>query len=864
MALSAPTSLATAVNTGTSAAATTASFTPAANSLVIVVVSSFTASGTAAVTYSISDTLGGYSWTKVEATNGGVGNATTATIFYAVAPGSPTAGTVTVTPSSTGLASWGMLVQPFQITGNATSSPVAATGTAASATVTLSGVPASTSEVLVLGSAGQGSDPASTQPSGMTALFTDVHSGTYTYSTAGYKNGSASQGNTFGSLPNPASVAIEVVQPAAVPFSPGALPITLRIDATGTAFGAAPTWTDQTAALRTSGDGQPVTITWGRQDEQGEPQPRTCTFLLDNLTGAFTPGHASAASGWDVGARVNVRMTVGASTYDRFDGYVDSIEPTWPGGVQSWSVVKVSCTDVTARLAIGQPLRSLAEQEILEDGPSAFWPLTEPSNSVSAGDVSGRQVESLTPVASKYGAGTFELGADGPTSEFTSARFAHGTDLLSFSVLQADPVVAPQTPPYSLEFWFVVDNLINNGSSSPIYENIMLSSGNSDGELLTVGVGDVYNFQPGQVKVLFQTQSIGGYSAGAGSNGVRVDDQQWHHFAMTLAANGVTTKSYLDGALVRTSTASGTMQLTPTYLRIGGTLLPYTGRPMLPFDGRLSLVAFHNTELSAARVLAHYQSGAQLLVERSDQRYARIAGYANIGTTGLPTGQATMAGQNTSGKNVTEALADVARTEGTVSFTNGAGALTFQARNTRYTPSSTLSLTADDIDPDTTLRRDRQGFANEITVTRDGGATQRVVDTTSQTAKGRFDGGSFTVMPSTDFDALQNAAWQVAVRKTPKNRLPSVKVNLTEQTDNTFIGNVLSASISTLLTVTGLPSQAPASSVSLFIEGATESISVRDWTVEFFTSPSLPFTTLRADGSPSTRTKLDNGLKIPF
>jgi hypothetical protein len=641
--------------------------------------------------------------------------------------------------------------------------------------------------------------------------------------------------------------------------------VTLRIDATGTAFGAAPTWTDQTAALRTSGDGAPVQITWGRQDEQGEPQPRTCTFLLDNLTGAFTPGHASAAAGWDVGARVNVRLTVGASTYDRFDGYVDSIEPTWPGGVQSWSVVKVSCTDVTARLAIGQPLRSLAEQEILEDGPSAFWPLTEPSDSSTAGDVSGNQVGSLTPAVSKYGPGTIDFGADGPTAEFSAAKFAHGTSLVANTVLTGPPSAAPQAPPYSVEMWFVVDSLNSNGSSIPTYENILLKTGTSAKAAMSLGVGDLYNFNPGEVVGFFSIDGVTGVPIG--SNGVRVDDARWHHFVATLSADGLTAKSYLDGALVATNVSATAIVMPPAaFLRVGGSLVgtPLGDPTELAFDGRLALVAFYNTQLSAARVLVHYQAGAQLLVERSDQRYARIAGYANIGTTGLPTGQATMAGQNTSGKNVTEALADVARTEGTFSYATGAGALTFQARNTRYTPTSTLSLTADDIAADTTLRRDRQGFANEITVTRDGGATQRVVDTTSQAAKGRFDGGSFTVMPSTDYDALQNASWQVAVRKTPKNRLPSVTVNLTEQTDNTFIGNVLTAGISTLLTVTGLPTQAPASSVDLFIEGGTETISVRDWTVEFFTSPSLPFTTLRADGTASSRTKLDNGLKIPF
>jgi hypothetical protein len=211
--LSTPTALTAAVLASAEAAITSAAFTPAARSLIIVAVSSFTASGTGAVTYSITDTLGGLAWSKVESTNGGTGNAATATLFYAIAPASPGSGTVTVTPSTTGAGTFGAYVRVFGITGNATSSPVAATGTSATATVALSTAPAATSEVVVLGTAGQGSDPATTQPPGVTALDTDVHSGSYTYTTIGYKNGSASQSNTFGgSLPNGAAVALEVVE----------------------------------------------------------------------------------------------------------------------------------------------------------------------------------------------------------------------------------------------------------------------------------------------------------------------------------------------------------------------------------------------------------------------------------------------------------------------------------------------------------------------------------------------------------------------------------------------------------------------------------------------------------------------------
>lgn len=163
-------------------------------------------------------------------------------------------------------------------------------------------------------------------------------------------------------------------------FGPDA---TLRIDASGTAFGDAPTFIDYTQYLMAKAGAR---ITWGRQDELSEPPPATCTFELKNDTGAWTPGNALAPAGWDVGARVRVSVEHEAVSYDRFDGYVDSIEPTWVGGVHTWNVVKVSCTDITARLARSQPLKSLVVQEMLADDPAYLYPLSEPTGS-AAGDV---------------------------------------------------------------------------------------------------------------------------------------------------------------------------------------------------------------------------------------------------------------------------------------------------------------------------------------------------------------------------------------------------------------------------------------------------------------------------------------------
>lgn len=214
----------TAAATSTSQAATTsASFTPAAGALVIVVLTAFTGSGASAFIYSISDTLGGLSWTKVERSIFSSPNATTTTIFTAFAPASPIAGTVTVTPSVTGSTGFGMVMEVVQVTNTA---GVGATGVGSGASATLSQAPASTSLVLAANTVGLGSDPGVTQPTGFTALFTDTHAGTNSYGTVGYKNGSASQTVTFtNGSSNAATVVIEIQAPSSIAASFSGIPV---------------------------------------------------------------------------------------------------------------------------------------------------------------------------------------------------------------------------------------------------------------------------------------------------------------------------------------------------------------------------------------------------------------------------------------------------------------------------------------------------------------------------------------------------------------------------------------------------------------------------------------------------------------
>lgn len=93
-------------------------------------------------------------------------------------------------------------------------------------------------------------------------------------------------------------------------------------------------WTDLSDDVRIA-DG----VQWGYGIRGSGPQDRVAstgslTFALDNsesnsasLVGYYSPDHANARSGFDVGIRVRVRLTYASTTYTRFIGRVGSIVP---------------------------------------------------------------------------------------------------------------------------------------------------------------------------------------------------------------------------------------------------------------------------------------------------------------------------------------------------------------------------------------------------------------------------------------------------------------------------------------------------------------------------------------------------------
>jgi hypothetical protein len=84
-------------------------------------------------------------------------------------------------------------------------------------------------------------------------------------------------------------------------------------------------------------------------------------------------------------------------------------------------------------------------------------------------------------------------------------------------------------------------------------------------------------------------------------------DAGWHHWVVTRSTNGTTTRIYKDGVDVTTSLGAQTFSNTTSNLFIGAFV---ASGPRFFFDGAIDEVAIYNTELSSARVSAHYDAAS--------------------------------------------------------------------------------------------------------------------------------------------------------------------------------------------------------------------------------------------------------------
>lgn len=573
-----------------------------------------------------------------------------------------------------------------------------------------------------------------------------------------------------------------------------------------------PTWTDVTDYVRHS---DAISISHWREAEGEECSPSSLSLVLNNEDGRFTPGNSASPHYPNVtkGRRIRVRSSVNGVTYDRFNGYVDEWTVEWPGKVSPLATCEVTASSRMARLGSTSEMRSIVEEEILGDDPVAYYTLAEPVGSVTASDSSGTSKPQL------YGRKTTPTfgEATGPGNDsLTGVTLTGGWLQATFSTAIV---------PASIECWF--------------------STTGNDGYVIAMG-DMAASVTPG-----------GKMSDGVGSNSTpSVNDGNVHHVVLTR--NGSDVVAYLDGAQFSSTAGGSSSSAVDMYV---GDAFSFTG-PVMTVS--VTHAAVYTTALSAARVADHYASGVDAFAgEFAGERLEHYARFAGVGAADqdFETGQSTLAHIDTAGKTVLAAMRTVEETEGGVLFDALDGKLTFHDRAHRYGADSsfTLDYASGQIANELRPVLDDQMMCNDMTVTKADVPAEEVAETPEEeipvsqgvssrvTDQGSIDDyGSYRQsleLATTDGNEPNNrAAWIVSRYADPTVRVSSLEVQLASSAIGTALTqSILSAEVGTMLTLTNLPSNAPSSSMRLFVEGLSESITADSHVVGISTSPAELF-----------------------
>lgn len=503
---------------------------------------------------------------------------------------------------------------------------------------------------------------------------------------------------------------------------------------------------------------------------------------------------------------------LGATVHPRFFGLVNEWPVEWKGLM---STATINCSDLFTWASVNKQLQPMLVQEVLLDRPTVYFPLTEPSDSVSAGDLAGTQgVGSLAATQAgaggtlEFGAGTGPAGAGGAAAPvFTPASTSAGKYLsadLGQSFVDANLNFRVRG-----ECWF----------STSTDGRVLWALASAD-----ASVKLIVSLESGTGKLKVEYQSDGSALASVVAATPNLADGALHYVLFNQFADQVT----VDGTTYTATTiASSDLRL----LTVGG----YASTRL--WSGTIAHLALYIRSVTTAELTPHYTTGTtEHIGEDADVRLARLGSYAGLGVTVQGSTFDPVASQSALGSSALQHMREIETTEsGKLLTTRNAGPLLFQSRDLRYNPIPAITLDYADLETDDVrYAYDDQKMVNTVTASRPGGATQRVLNQASVDSYGEKS-KDLQLLKTTDNASLDAANWLVSRYAQPVAEVRQVPVEAYSMPLATYRA-LLSADVSTVLGINGLPSQAPTSTTSVFVEGYTERIGLSKHRIDFHTS----------------------------
>ena len=524
-------------------------------------------------------------------------------------------------------------------------------------------------------------------------------------------------------------------------------------------------WTDVSADVR----GSRVSVKYGRTTEFTDAGIAELNLELDDLAGNYTVRNTASPYYPNVQPRKRIRWSIQSGAVVLFTGYIKGWPPRFDGRQRYVPITAVDRMELLAKI----DLTATPKVEVSALAPTVLIPFDDEDGSTTVGTYAG---ESLTVGYLGASGGSLTFGTTVPGAEYLGPVASFKGHVTGSACDGGAFVRIPAKYWTSATAWsFAITLRVDMSAAAAIQQLVATKAAGSIAPLF-----QIYLDSTG-----LGTQ-VGWLATGVADPAQRsLRDGAVHTIAVTY--DGTNVRLYIDGALANTA-SPGALGIKATDLLVGGSSSPYSAWSALAQIGYVGW--WDGVTLSAAQV-TRYDTACRTgyVGELSGDRVKRILSYGGIDWTtdaSVAAGVQTMGAADLAGKNVAEALQEVALAEGggSVVYVRPDGKVTFLDRTFRN-PGGSPIMTIDaeaDLDGDSFLPDyDEALIVNDVTVTRPGGIPQRYVDAASVAAFTTTT-DTFEAPCQTDLAALGLAQERVARFAWPTLRIPSLAVDMVTAT----------------------------------------------------------------------------------
>lgn len=590
-------------------------------------------------------------------------------------------------------------------------------------------------------------------------------------------------------------------------------------------------WQDITADVNALNG---IQITRGRSNESGSVEPSSCHLTLRNPEGKYSPRNPNSPLYGLIGRNTPIRVSaqIGGVWYQRFIGEVTAWPQRWGKKGATQSMAPIECSGILRRLGQGAaPVHSTLYRGISSIGSNlvGYWPCEDGAGSTTLKPVIGRTGRIIgSPTLAAYD----DMPASDALPNLGNGRF----------ICELQPYT--NTDEFQVHFIavFPSSGLPNNTVIARIYTNNTL--GWMDVIYTTASSGSL-SLQP-YTKDAVATTGIGAIAYGLNGNSWRLD--------VEASKNGAGIDFLLLALKVgQSSTSYATANVA------SATLGSCTRVEINPAQATLTdfMVGHVSVEKAITTIFDLQPQSIAYLGERATDRIIRLCGENDIQVADAgDDGTSPRMGYQKSG-TLLELLSEAASVgRGNLHDRRSTDGLYYAPLSSIYGQttadctipySDNLLLPFEPVDDDESTR-------NKVTVTREGGASFTVEDTTSRLSTSAPPNGvgtydeAITLSLADDVAVRHHAGWRVHMGTVDEARWPKIGLDLAHPyftTHTALYASILTLTMGDRLDVTDLPPWLPPDPVQAVVQGYTETIEPFHWKIVFNCTPFRPYRAAR-------------------